>query len=344
MKSEKKYKKIYIICTSNNISGGPETLHQLANKINEDKLGEAIIVYYGKQKQIPDKFSKYNVKVAKKIEDSEDNLLIVPEVLTYYMYRYKKINKCIWWLSLDNYYRSLLKNRVKIFKEKNPKCKFLAPLAYLYSLIIERRGKSFTFGKDKNEIFHMYNCEYAKQYLISQGVKEECTQYLCGPIRKEYFKNNEMDKKNIVVYNPKKGLKYTEKIINYFKEKENKDIEFVPIENMTAEQVHNLLKTAKLYMDFGHFPGPERIPREAVVSNCCIITSKLGSAANLIDVPIPAQYKYDTEMLDLDSIYEKIIDIMNNYEKYLNDFDIYREKVKEQIVLFDRNIEHIFKK
>ena len=241
-------------------------------------------------------------------------------------------------------FRSLLKNRVEIFKEKHPKYKILSPLVYLYSLIIERRGKSFKFGKDKNEIFHMYNCEYIKEYLMSNGVNEENTKYLCGPIRKEYFEENTIKKENIVIYNPKKGYKYTKKIIKYFEEKDNKNVEFIPIQGMTADEVHNLLKRAKLYMDFGHFPGPERIPREAAISNCCLITSKLGSAKNLVDVPIPSQYKFNTEELNLEEIYDKVEDIMENYTEYLDDFEAYRRKVKEQVIIFDKNIEEIFSK
>ena len=30
----------------------------------------------------------------------------------------------------------------------------------------------------------------------------------------------------------------------------------------------------KLYIDFGGFPGKDRLPREAVMHDCCIITGK----------------------------------------------------------------------
>ena len=35
---------------------------------------------------------------------------------------------------------------------------------------------------------------------------------------------------------------------------------------------------------------------------------------------------------------------MENYTEYLDDFEAYRRKVKEQVIIFDKNIEEIFSK
>ena len=34
--------------------------------------------------------------------------------------------------------------------------------------------------------------------------------------------------------------------------------------NMTPEEISDLFRKVKLYVDFGNFPGPERLPKEAV--------------------------------------------------------------------------------
>ncbi len=83
-------RKVFVICTASN-SGGPETLHQLVDFINKNNLADAYIIYENKKEKVPDKFLKYDIKVAQKVEDSEENILIVPEVLTYFLYRYKNI-------------------------------------------------------------------------------------------------------------------------------------------------------------------------------------------------------------------------------------------------------------
>jgi len=43
----------------------------------------------------------------------------------------------------------------------------------------------------------------------------------------------------------------------------------------------------KLYVDFGKHPGKDRMPREAAVHGCCIITGRRGAAGNPFDIPIP---------------------------------------------------------
>ena len=47
---------------------------------------------------------------------------------------------------------------------------------------------------------------------------------------------------------------------------------------MTPEQVVDLMSESKVYIDFGNHPGKDRIPREAVINGCCVITGVRGSA------------------------------------------------------------------
>ena len=47
---------------------------------------------------------------------------------------------------------------------------------------------------------------------------------------------------------------------------------------MTSKEVQELLSKCKVYIDFGHFPGKDRVPREAAMCNCCIITGKYGAS------------------------------------------------------------------
>ena len=67
-------------------------------------------------------------------------------------------------------------------------------------------------------------------------------------------------------------------------------LDWVPIENMTPREVGELLASAKVYVDFGEHPGRDRIPREAALAGCVVITGTRGSAGNGIDIPIPSEY------------------------------------------------------
>ena len=333
--------KIYVVSPISS-SGGPESLHQLAAELI--KLGLDAYIYYEKSDQtiITEKFSKYDVKVANFIEDKPNNIMIVPEVYTDVLYKYRHVKKCIWWLSLDFYLNQIPKNRVRNLSGKYKIPKIFNSILYIVLFMTKRLNFSiFKFKNDKNNYFHFYNCEYVKRYLVDKGVKVQNTMYLCGPLRDEYFSVSLPSKENIIVYNPAKGFGFTKKIIKKSKEL-NRNFTFIPISNLRPNEIVDLLGRAKVYIDFGYFPGPERIPREAVMLNCNIITSKTGSAGNEIDVPIPRECKFDAEDEEIDNIIFKIEEIMENHSRFLPLYDKYRLKVEKQKNIFQENIRNYF--
>lgn len=341
--------KIFVACPYTSTSGGAETLHQLVDQLNN--IGyEAYIYYFDKSKvsEINDKFKKYNINYTTKVEDKLDDILIISESFTELLYKYRKIRKVIWWLSVDFYFSSFIDKQFEMMmKDRNLPKKFSSVfkvLYYSYTICITKKFRKFKFQKDKNEYIHLYNCEYAKQFLKKKGISNDNMFYLCGPIRKEFFESTDISQKeNIVVYNPAKGLEYAKKIRNKMKDKDEK-IKFIPIINMKPCEIINLLRRAKVYIDFGFFPGPERIPREAVSCKCNLITSNIGSAKNKIDVPIPKEFKFDIDDKNINDICNLINDMVYDFDYYTSLFDIYREKVKKQNDIFKKNISLIFRK
>lgn len=345
--------KIYIMAPSESNTGGVESLHQLAAILNNNHFN-AFICYYGKKKlSIDKKFEKYNVKIVSEIEDSKFNILIVPETLINQLYKYSNIQKCIWWLSLDYYlylfpFIRLHKGLITL-KEYSPRISFiLAPLLYIPLVIsdkLRRRKRTVPIKKDKkkNEYIHFYNCDYIKNYLLEKNIYTSKMKFLCGPIRDEFLSNKNIIKlkKNIVLYNPNKGIKFTKKIIKNVNERKV-SIQFIPIKSMLPDQVIKTFQTAKVYIDFGFFPGPERMPREAVSCYCNIITSKEGSAKNNTDIKISESYKIEKKRKNIPLIGDLICELVMNYEAYLSDFEEYRKKVKTQCEEFEIQVVNYF--
>ena len=108
-------------------------------------------------------------------------------------------------------------------------------------------------------------------------------------------------RKNIVLYNPKKGVEFTQKIMDTCPE-----FEWIALQNMSHEEMKQTMLTSKVYIDFGNHPGKDRIPREAALCGCCVITGKRGSAKNDVDVKIPPSYKFDDNNENLFLIKRKI--------------------------------------
>lgn len=338
---------IYIVSKGNYVSGGPETLHQAANLFAS--MGQRVGMYYVQPHtmEIPKRFQGYNIEVVDKIEDNENNILIVPETQTYVLNNYKKIKKCIWWLSLENYLNTEPVFLVNWRMKANRWPKVMFPIAWL---ILVAKGKIHTYRyhfEDNGHFYHTYNCEYAHRYIVTHGVPEERTLYLCGPLNHSFFENAKKltgnKRKNIILYNPKKGNDFTQKLISAAK-KRGLDAEFKPIQGMTPDQITELMSKSKIYIDFGNFPGPERIPREAVTMGCNIITSKNGAAANEIDVPIPENLKFEDKEENIPKIIKTLQDMLSDYDGYYHYYDKYREKVEGQVELLQTNAKQLLER
>jgi len=334
--------KIFVACPAHFATGGPESLHQLAHHFINDLQVETFMLYYGFDSNkfktpVHPEYEMYNVPYVLEIppaEDIERNILIVPEILSglVQLLRYKNIRKGIWFLSVDNYYFSKIANIVV----RAPVQDFDITSQQILDQIMAR----YDYRQDpllQLANFYLTNTHRGLKWF--SGLKP--LHYLLGYINIRFLQENSClnlnEKEDIVVYNPKKGYHFVKHIIELAH-----DINFIPIENMTREEVISLLKKAKVYIDFGNFPGSERIPREAVILGCCIITGKRGSAAFFEDVPIPDEYKFDDRKENIPKIIEKIKDCFVNFKERYKDFEYYREVNKKGPKKFVEDLKRIF--
>jgi len=237
---------------------------------------------------------------------------------------FKNITKAIWWLSVDNYGGALKKNPHFLLK-----CYFKA-LDKIYSMF-------------NNEWLHFVQSEYAYQYCLNERhISSNRIYNLSDYLSKAFIEGNReggisYDRDDVVLYNPLKGKEFTQNLIEHFK-----DIKWKPIINMTSQEICSLMRNSKVYIDFGNHPGKDRIPREAAICGCCIITGKRGAAANDIDIDIPSRYKFEES--EISQIGEAIRRCLNNYRECVNDFEKYREKICHEEEVFEKEICEIFQK
>ena len=70
----------------------------------------------------------------------------------------------------------------------------------------------------------------------------------------------------------------------------------------------------------------DRLPREAALAQCIVITNKLGAANYSEDVPIPSQYKVE----HVQNVPKLLTYSLKEYEEKTKDFDSYREWIHGQ--------------
>lgn len=341
---------IYILCPASLATGGPELLHQLGhNLINIFNL-PTFIVYFNiikDQNPICLSYKKYDIPVMSldAIQDSKNNIVITPEIYEAcsFIIKWNSIKKIIWFLSVDNFYLS------RILTVKSFKIKFL----FLFNALLNKfhltpveydlnvLDKLIPIKNDlaiKSATFYMTNSYRGVKWYSERGLLN--IQQLSEYINPDFFKSHNYTskkKQNIVLYNPKKGMKFTQEII-----KKSVNIKFIPIQNMSREKVSNLLSKAKVYIDFGNHPGKDRLPREAAISGCCIITGKRGSAGYYEDVSIENKYKFDDNIEMIPNILSQIQSCLNNYDENITHFEFYRRKIQNEHQLFIDEINNIF--
>ncbi len=130
-------------------------------------------------------------------------------------------------------------------------------------------------------------------------------------------------KEDLVVYNPKKGASFTKKLI-----RASPDLTFAPIIGMSRQEVIRLLLRAKVYIDFGNHPGKDRIPREARMAGCVVVTGTDGAAR--FDADIPIQEKIPARSENIRTIRNLIGTVMSDYATFNSRQSAYAEQIKRE--------------
>lgn len=293
--------RFYIFCPASYATGGPEALHQLCDALLSVGA-DASMCYLNPKVGLNPKHSDYDIYrsvLTARIEDAPDSIIVVPEIFASVFSRFKQAQPCVWWLSVDNYL---------------PHDAVGAPNRVDFS---DRR------------IVHLSQSEYATRFLRRRGAKTiiSLSDYIHADFRS--CSGEKRQREDIVLYNPQKGMEFTTKLIEAFPQKK-----FLPLRGMNREVLREFFETAKVYVDFGHHPGKDRMPREAAALGCCILTSSSGSAGNKLDMPIKDAYKFDLLPSSVQPIGRAIDEIFADYKSRIYDFSQLRDIIANQEAVF----------
>ncbi|MGC9151782.1 MAG: hypothetical protein ACP5F6_08490 [Microbacter sp.] len=288
----------------------------------------SFLVYFDIKEGIPltpERYKIYQPKFKHKdeIEDIESNSLIAAESFSIQLNNYTKIKKYIWWLSVSYADRSPQSNIRKI---KN--------LIKVTLRLREKPTNHFNFSIQ--DCINLCGSKYAYQFLEKRGIKN--VKYLIEPISKPFLEtptNNHYERNNIILYNPAKPSKTMKKLLDHNK------FNFKLLQGYNTSELSELYQKAKLYIDFGLFGGPERMPKEAVYFGCTILVGKRNAAKNNYDVAIPNKYKIK-KIDDLQKIEKRINYMLNHYDQNIDDFKPFQNQIRNLENNFIQQIAKIF--
>ena len=304
--------KVIAFCPSGTASGGTELMHQLCYKLNLFGF-DAFIYYFGDDDGMPvvhPHFVKYNVPRIEKLTDSSEICYVYPELIASSLMGIKdqlpKSRHIMWWLSVDN------------------------------AGMTEELEKQLS---EDSDLIHFVQSYYAWDYVENKlHVPKERLYYLSDYINTGFLNiENEKDREDVVLFNPRKGYERTSKLIKH----SDYHIKWQALSGIIPGQIPDILKKAKVYIDFGNHPGKDRFPREAVACGCRVITGRRGSAANDRDVPIDGQLKIDDDAED--GVILNIIKwLMENYDRSAGLYEEYDRMIKEEFHVFETDTLRLF--
>lgn len=307
--------QIHILCPPVR-TGGPEALHQLSHSLltlgmdarmvylDRTELGRGSLVALDYD---PLGYDLYTHLLTTQILPDAGGLLVVPEGLISprILEVCRNCHTALWWLSVDN---------------ALPALATMGGLDRLRALPLR----------------HLCQSTYAECFLALNGFLEQFRlfDYTSPPFLEP---TPGVPRRDRVLFNPLKAGVFTQLL-----QESAPDIRWIPVTNMTPQEVRRLMVTSKVYIDFGHHPGKDRIPREAAISGCCVLTSLAGSARFYGDVPIPPRYKFISEPGSLPAILELVRSCLRDFDEHSAAFAPYRSIIQQEREEFHGQVADLF--
>jgi hypothetical protein len=91
-----------------------------------------------------------------------------------------------------------------------------------------------------------------------------------------------------------------------------------------------------VYVDFGKHPGRDRLPREAALAGCLVMSTYIGSATYWEDMPLSNWYKFET----LDEVIGKVAELMDRESPSASQL-VYQAWVAKNRSVFEREVKEL---
>ena len=296
---------VIAVCPSKVATGGTESIHKFVNELNKNDDIEAVILYAGDPEDPqPIEYRCYGCDYITRLPEGYDKVIIFPEIYADAVMspQHKNCVKAVNWAGWDVYQWNV---------PKKMRWQFL----------------------NLDGIIHLAQSEYAMENLRELGLDPL---KLSDVLHDDFFEPyKEEERSDVVLYNPAKLTEFGKKVIKA------SPFDCKPIMDLSRAEVIDLLRHSKLYIDFGEFSGRERLPREAAMCGCCVLTSTAGAAANAFDVAIPNMYKFNMDYAKISEVIEAMDSIINYYPMHAPRFELYRDGLRRDRWDFESEVEEI---
>ena len=97
---------------------------------------------------------------------------------------------------------------------------------------------------------------------------------------------------------------------------------------MTKDAVGGALRRARVYVDFGHLPGKDRMPREAVAAGAVVFVRRRGAGVNAEDFPVPDFFRFDDDDVASGELHRRVAAVLADPAPHWAQQEFFRERVR----------------
>jgi len=170
---------------------------------------------------------------------------------------------------------------------------------------------------------HLCQSEYAWDHVRDKGKRMMLTDWVSvQPVLRE--------RQPQVVVNPAKDAGLLRPFV------QSGRFQVAELGGMDSLGVSEVLHASKVYVDFGRHPGRDRLPREAALAGCLVMSTYIGSATYWEDMPLSNWYKFET----LDEVIGKVAELMDRESPSASQL-VYQGWVAKNRSVFEREVKEL---
>lgn len=281
---QRRYEEVYILYPRGVRTGGPEALHQLGATLRQLGTPSFLVPFANtiSRPRVPE-YEHYGVPEAKKVIDLASNAVVSPEVRYFELTKYRRAERFCWWLSIDN--SNLFRSARRLTLPSSRGFEDNVRLAVHRGIVPwESAMRALAF---RLRIQHLTQSAFAWSFLYSRSgvLPSMLSDYTTLPAVHDHHQKFRDPRQ--VAFNMARGGHLVQQVIR----SEAVDAHWVPIRNMTRVDVIRTLRSSAVYLDLGHQPGKDRLPREAAASGAVTVVARAGAGAFGLDFPLPYDHK-----------------------------------------------------
>lgn len=310
------------------VTGGIEAIHQLSDSLLRQGFKASIAFYGGECSQVVENnvlicggqlseelvaaYQGYQSIRAREIPLDSEVFFVFPETNAENAFNCHGVPRAIWWLSVDN------------FTLTHPHLLNRSTLRDLF---------------EDESVLHFYQSRYAQDFLHGHGARSVFP--LFDYVSAAYLDslNDTSGLKTVdFAFFPRKGADVAQEFLNHG----GNSLGRVAIQGMTQDQVLRTLASSRIYIDFGHHPGKDRVPREAACMGNIVFLHEKGAAAFFEDHPLHSDYIFTTQDVRNGSLLSRVREVLQQPEDHLKRQEYYRRRISMEKEEFDWQVKCAF--